>query len=160
MEIVCLTFNPNSTILATGSMDHTAKVCWLLLCGVAHSSARSCGVSSALAQLAVPRSAMLWPIGQCAVKPCLCPPPAVLQLWDVEKDTELLSLMGHSAEIVSVCFNNGGDLVATGSFDHDSRLWDVRTGQCVHVLTGHRGEVSSTVFNYSGREAMLSRLSC
>lgn len=27
MEIVCLNFNPQSTILATGSMDHTAKVC-------------------------------------------------------------------------------------------------------------------------------------
>jgi hypothetical protein len=61
-----------------------------------------------------------------------------------------MSLAGHTAEIVSVCFSNSGDLVATGSFDHDSRLWDVRTGQCVHVLSGHRGEVSSTVFNYSG----------
>jgi dynein assembly factor with WDR repeat domains 1 len=76
----------------------------------------------------------------------------VLQLWDVEKGAELLSLTGHTAEIVSVCFNNSGDLVATGSFDHDSRLWDVRTGQCVHVLSGHRGEVSSTVFNYSGED--------
>jgi dynein assembly factor with WDR repeat domains 1 len=88
------------------------------------------------------------------------PAACVLQLWDVERGTELLSLTGHSAEIVSVCFNNGGDLVATGSFDHDSRLWDVRTGQCVHVLTRHRGEVSSTVFNYSGNEALLSQLSC
>jgi len=26
MEIVCLNFNPQSTLLATGSMDHTAKV--------------------------------------------------------------------------------------------------------------------------------------
>jgi len=75
----------------------------------------------------------------------------LVQLWDVEKGTECLSLTGHTAEIVSVCFDNSGNLVVTGSFDHDSRLWDVRTGQCVHVLSGHRGEVSSTVFNYSGR---------
>lgn len=54
------------------------------------------------------------------------------------------------AEIVSLGFNTGGDLIVTGSFDHDSRLWDVRTGQCVHVLSGHRGEVSSTQFNYAG----------
>lgn len=67
----------------------------------------------------------------------------------------MLSLTGHTAEIVSVCFSNSGDLVATGSFDHDSRLWDVRSGQCVHVLTGHRGEVSSTVFNYSGKQMQL-----
>lgn len=54
------------------------------------------------------------------------------------------------AEIVSLGFSMAGDLIITGSFDHDSRLWDVRTGQCVHVLSGHRGEVSSTMFNYSG----------
>ncbi len=51
---------------------------------------------------------------------------------------------------MSLGFNTGGDLIVTGSFDHDSRLWDVRTGQCVHVLSGHRGEVSSTQFNYAG----------
>lgn len=73
-----------------------------------------------------------------------------VQMWDVERGTECLSLTGHTAEIVSVCFNNTGDLLVTGSFDHDSRLWDVRTGQCVHVLSGHRGEVSSSVFTYSG----------
>ncbi len=33
MEIVCLNFNPQSTILATGSMDHTAKV-WGVCLGV------------------------------------------------------------------------------------------------------------------------------
>ncbi len=26
-EIVCLSFNPQSTLIATGSMDNTAKVC-------------------------------------------------------------------------------------------------------------------------------------
>lgn len=25
-EIVCLSFNPNSTLIATGSMDHTSKI--------------------------------------------------------------------------------------------------------------------------------------
>eukprot|EP00882_Tetradesmus_deserticola_P014954 GHRQ01015912.1.p2 GENE.GHRQ01015912.1~~GHRQ01015912.1.p2 ORF type:complete len:114 (-),score=42.68 GHRQ01015912.1:596-937(-) len=74
----------------------------------------------------------------------------LLQLWDVETGKERATLSGHTAEIVSVCFNTAGDLLATGSFDHDSRLWDVRSGQCVHVLSGHRGEVSSTVFNHAG----------
>jgi WD40 repeat protein len=80
----------------------------------------------------------------------------LLQLWDVETGKERAALSGHTAEIVSVCFNTAGDLLATGSFDHDSRLWDVRSGQCVHVLSGHRGEVSSTVFNHAGAEAHKS----
>lgn len=43
-----------------------------------------------------------------------------------------------------------GNLMVTGSFDHDSRIWDTRTGTCVHRLQGHTGEVSSTQFNYGG----------
>jgi hypothetical protein len=35
MEIVCLNFNPQSTLLATGSMDHTSKV---LMCAVVSAS--------------------------------------------------------------------------------------------------------------------------
>lgn len=62
-----------------------------------------------------------------------------LQLWDVERGgSAVLTLSGHTAEIVSVCYCNSGALVATASFDHDSRLWDARLGQCVHVLSGHR----------------------
>lgn len=74
------------------------------------------------------------------------------QLWDVESGQERSTLLGHRAEIVSLSFNTGGDLIITGSFDHDSRIWDVRTGQCVHTLSGHKGEVSSTQFNYAGKK--------
>lgn len=84
-----------------------------------------------------------------------CCLPCCLQLWDVESGKECSTLCGHTAEIVSVCFNTAGDLLVTGSFDHSSRLWDVRTGQCVHVLSGHRGEVSNSVFNHAG-EAFTS----
>lgn len=84
--------------------------------------------------------------------PCVC---LCVQLWDVEAGKERATLSGHTAEIVSVCFNTPGDLLATGSFDHESRLWDVRSGQCVHVLSGHRGEVSSTVFNHAGMADLL-----
>lgn len=69
----------------------------------------------------------------------------------METGKETSTLLGHSAEIVSLGFNTSGNMIITGSFDHDSRIWDVRTGSCVHVLSGHRGEVSSTQFNYTGR---------
>mmetsp|Transcript_61885 Transcript_61885/g.195564 ORF Transcript_61885/g.195564 Transcript_61885/m.195564 type:complete len:94 (+) Transcript_61885:836-1117(+) len=63
------------------------------------------------------------------------------KLWDVETGTELCTLLGHTAEIVSLCFNTAGDQIITGSFDHDSKIWDVRSGRCIHTLSGHRGEV-------------------
>ena len=63
---------------------------------------------------------------------------------------ELATLNGHSAEIVSLCFNNEGDKIITGSFDHTTKVWEVTTGRCLHTLHGHRGEISSCQFNYTG----------
>jgi WD40 repeat protein len=65
------------------------------------------------------------------------------QLWDVESGARNRTLDLHSAEIVSVTFNQPGTLLLTGSFDQTCRIWDVRTGQCVHCLEGHEGEVRS-----------------
>jgi dynein assembly factor with WDR repeat domains 1 len=67
------------------------------------------------------------------------------KLWDVETGTELCSLWGHSAEIVSLSFNTEGGLVVTGSFDHTAKVWDVKSGRCIHTLTGHRAEVNFSI---------------
>lgn len=40
---------------------------------------------------------------------------AVRQLWDVERGVELCTLLGHTAEIVSLNFNTDGDKVLTGA---------------------------------------------
>lgn len=45
------------------------------------------------------------------------------------KITILLTLKGHSAEIISIGFNTKGDQVLTGSFDHTVSVWDVNSGQ-------------------------------
>ena len=92
---VCLAFNPQGDVVATGSMDNTAK------------------------------------------------------LWDVNTGKEIHTLLGHTAEIVSLNFNTDGSQVITGSFDHTIKLWDVATGKCIHTLSGHHGEISSTQFNFS-----------
>jgi dynein assembly factor with WDR repeat domains 1 len=39
----------------------------------------------------------------------------VRQLWDVERGVELCTLLGHTAEIVSLNFNTDGDKVLTGA---------------------------------------------
>ena len=36
---------------------------------------------------------------------------------------------GHTAEIVSLNFNNDGDRLITGSFDHTTKVWDVKSGR-------------------------------
>jgi WD40 repeat protein len=69
-EIVCLSFNPHGTMIATGSMDNTAR------------------------------------------------------LWDVEAGDCLHTLLGHTAEIVSLTLiRKGNILIITGSFDHTVQVW-------------------------------------
>ncbi len=71
------------------------------------------------------------------------------RLWDVESGECLHTLLGHSAEIVSLDFDTPGQRIITGSFDNTVRVWDVRNGRCIHTLSGHQGEISSCQFNYS-----------
>jgi len=47
---------------------------------------------------------------------------------------ELCTLLGHTAEIVSLSFNQTGDKLITGSFDHTTKLWDVKSGRCIHTF--------------------------
>ena len=66
------------------------------------------------------------------------------RLWDVNSGECLHTLLGHTAEIVSLNFDTSGQKIITGSFDHTVKLWDVKTGRCIHTLAGHNGEISST----------------
>jgi dynein assembly factor with WDR repeat domains 1 len=71
------------------------------------------------------------------------------RLWDVETGECTHTLLGHTAEIVSLDFDTQGNRIITGSFDNSVKVWDVRTGRCIHTLTGHQGEISSCQFNYA-----------
>lgn len=71
------------------------------------------------------------------------------RLWDVETGECTHTLLGHTAEIVSLDFDTQGNRIITGSFDNTVKVWDVRSGRCIHTLTGHQGEISSCQFNYA-----------
>ena len=69
-------------------------------------------------------------------------------LWNVETGARVATLQGHSAEIVSLCFNADGNRLLTGSFDSTAKIWDVseeseNIGAHVWTLAGHKGEISS-----------------
>lgn len=50
------------------------------------------------------------------------------KLWSAETGQLIHTFRGHATEIVCLCFNATGTLVATGSMDNTARLWDVDTG--------------------------------
>ena len=48
-----------------------------------------------------------------------------IKLWDVEKKTEIKTLIGHDNTVTSVAFNHNGTMLASASEDNTIKLWDV-----------------------------------
>jgi eukaryotic-like serine/threonine-protein kinase len=81
----------------------------------------------------------------------------VLEVWDCASGEKVASMpvhqnaAEHSGVITSVAFSPGGQLFASGSYDHSVRLWDFRTRQCIETLHGNPSEVWALVFTTDGR---------
>jgi len=60
------------------------------------------------------------------------------------------TLEGHQGSVLSVAFNQPGDMLASGSTDRTVKLWDIRTGKLLRTLTRHYKEVWSVAFNPKG----------
>jgi WD40 repeat protein len=58
-------------------------------------------------------------------------------LWDTATGHVLHTLAGHTGEVTNAVFSSGGDLLITGSADHDARVWSAADGRLVSVLRGH-----------------------
>jgi WD40 repeat protein len=56
-----------------------------------------------------------------------------IYVWDTATWGEPLVLRGHGAEVRSVAFSHGGDLLASVAWDGSARLWDPWTGR--HLIT-------------------------
>ncbi len=63
--------------------------------------------------------------------------------------SELLTLEGHTAYVVSASFSPDGTRIVTGSFDNTARVWDARSGAEVLSLKGH-ADISSVSFSPDG----------
>ncbi|NWR05105.1 DAW1 factor, partial [Paradoxornis webbianus] len=163
-EIVCLSFNPQSTLLATGSMDTTAKL-WDVEKGeeVATLNGHSAEIIALSFNTTGDRiitgsfdhTVAVWDVGtgreqnllinmptnnnateKCSV-PCLC-----VQLWDAVTGTHIATLAAHSKEVLDVCFDYAGQRIATASADGSARVYNAGTKQCIAKLEGHEDEIS------------------
>ena len=116
--VLCL--NPDGTMLAAASHVHFAGpvIVWdLERSAVAHRLADANGGAS-----------VAWsPDGELLAVGCA---DYCAYVWKAGQTGEpLAACRGHQAEVVEICFSNGGDLLATHSWDGTTRLWDPRTGR-------------------------------
>ncbi|XP_075793735.1 dynein assembly factor with WD repeat domains 1 isoform X4 [Pelodiscus sinensis] len=143
-EIVCLSFNLQSTLIATGSMDTTAKL-WDIQNG--EEVVVLTGHSAEIIALSFNTTGDRIITGSF---------DHTVAVWDVGTGRKLHTLIGHRAEISSAQFNWDCSLIVTGSMDKTCMLWNAVTGTRVATLTGHDDEVLDVCFDYTGQRIATS----
>ncbi|MBE7182706.1 MAG: hypothetical protein INR71_16115, partial [Terriglobus roseus] len=73
-----------------------------------------------------------------------------LHLWNLEQDTPLATLSGHTDRVCRVEFHPSGQYLASASFDTTWRLWDVETTTELLLQEGHSRQVYAVSFNTDG----------
>jgi WD40 repeat protein len=89
-------------------------------------------------------------------------PSLVGEVWvlDAESGRGLLSLKGHTSNVLDADFSPDGQRLATCSSDHTVRLWDLAAGQEILTLRGHTRHVQSVRFVSDGRRLMTASADC
>ncbi|HEY4977186.1 MAG TPA: PQQ-binding-like beta-propeller repeat protein [Gaiellaceae bacterium] len=72
-------------------------------------------------------------------------------LWETAGGRLLHILAGHKGAITRFAFSPNGDLLVTGSLDHDARVWSVADGRLLTVLRGHFSPIYGVSTSPDGR---------
>ena len=74
-----------------------------------------------------------------------------IRIWDAKTGEQIGSpLRGHSHRVNSVCWNNDGTKLASGSSDETVKIWNPATGECLWTLSGHSNCVRSVSWSPDG----------
>ncbi|MCG9134117.1 PD40 domain-containing protein [Candidatus Poribacteria bacterium] len=73
-----------------------------------------------------------------------------VKLWDVETQTNIATLKGHTTAVFSIAFSPNGMLLASAGFDGTVKLWDVNVHTNVATLEGHTNGGTSVAFSPDG----------
>lgn len=73
-----------------------------------------------------------------------------VKVWDVEAQSEVMTLEGHTNLVVAVDWHPSQPIIASGSYDNHVRLWDAQTGETLHVFEQPGNWVADVAFNSDG----------
>jgi dynein assembly factor with WDR repeat domains 1 len=157
---VCLCFNAQSTMIATGSMDRTAKL-WDIESGaeLATLSVQDLYVSLLVYPFRTvlvtnsfsgthgrdhlhfiqqrrytPSDRLIRP--HCGAMGCKDGQVSILGSFfmPLTNRRKIHTLIGHRAEVSSAQMNYEGSLVVSGSMDKTAKVWDAESGKCIATL--------------------------
>ncbi|MBX7133085.1 MAG: AAA-like domain-containing protein [Fimbriimonadaceae bacterium] len=138
-NVLSLAFSPNGGLVATGSMDGTAKV-WDAETG-----------KELLTLKGYPGDIYSVAFSPDGKRIATASTDGTARVWDVQTGRKLFTLNGHVAALVSVTFAPDGRRLATASHDGTAKIWDAGTGKELLTLKGHRGQVWSVAFSPDGQ---------
>jgi WD40 repeat protein len=137
-SVYSLAFNPDGTMLASGSNDQTIKL-WDLHTGTpirdldGHLWVRSVAVS--------PNGTTVASAGG----------DRTVRIWDTRTGEEIRAIEAHEGDISSVLFVPNSHMLVTASWDYTTKLWNMRTGNKIRTLVGHRGLVNCVAVSPNGQ---------
>jgi WD40 repeat protein/serine/threonine protein kinase len=74
-----------------------------------------------------------------------------VRVRDLDSGRDVLTLEGHTAEVLAMAFDGDGGRIASGGRDRTVRVWDAATGQSLGELRGHTAPVWGLAFHPGGR---------
>lgn len=69
-----------------------------------------------------------------------------------KNDDSIVTLNGHSKEVVSALYSNDGRYIVSASWDKTVGIWDGHNGKLLHKLIGHSGDILFAVFSPNGKQ--------
>ncbi|KAF2614503.1 hypothetical protein F2Q70_00011597 [Brassica cretica] len=69
---------------------------------------------------------------------------------DVENWKAVMTLRGHTADVVDINWSPDDSMLASGSLDNTVHIWNMRTGICTTVLRGHLSLVKGVTWDPIG----------
>ena len=132
-------FSPDGKLLASASMEGTAKI-WDFATGNL--------IATLTGHVGYVWAAVFSPDGKLLAT---CGHDQTIKLWDTATWREVATLIGHTNEVFSVAFTPDGSRLASASNDKTVKLWDVARRQEVLTLKDHTDQVWSVAFTPATR---------
>ncbi len=73
-----------------------------------------------------------------------------LQIWDIAKESTVMTFTGHNSQIETVDFSPSGLYCISGSGDGTIKIWDTDKGVCARTLSIHSLAVTGIKFSHDG----------